>query len=119
MPRNMYAVWQYTFSMGFRENLKSELVYQDMKAKELAALTGISRHTLDNFLNVRNRIPAADAAVKIARVLGVSVEYLILNKKQPVPQETREIISTLRRIAARNRRTLVPGPFRITSPFAE
>jgi hypothetical protein len=29
--------------MGFRENLKSELAYQDMLVKELADLTGISR----------------------------------------------------------------------------
>jgi transcriptional regulator with XRE-family HTH domain len=63
--------------MGFKENLKSELVYRDMLVKELAAMTGISRHTLDNYLNVRSHIPAADVAVKIARALGVSVEYLV------------------------------------------
>ncbi|MDR2102495.1 MAG: helix-turn-helix domain-containing protein [Treponema sp.] len=63
--------------MGFRENLKSELAYKGMPVKELAALSGISRHTLDNYLNVREHIPSADIAVKIARVLNVSVEYLV------------------------------------------
>lgn len=62
--------------MGFRENLKSELAYKDMLVKELAEKTGISRHTLNNYLNVREHIPTLDAAVKIARALGVSVEYL-------------------------------------------
>jgi transcriptional regulator with XRE-family HTH domain len=67
----------YVEKMGFRENLKSELAYKGMLVKELAALSGISRHTLDNYLNVRGHIPSADIAVKIARVLDVSVEYLV------------------------------------------
>jgi transcriptional regulator with XRE-family HTH domain len=67
--------------MGFKENLKSELIYKDMLVKELAAKTGISRHTLDNYLNVREHIPTLDAAVKIAQALGVSVEYLATGKE--------------------------------------
>jgi len=63
--------------MGFRENLKSELTYQGMMVKELASLSGISKHTLDNYLNVRGYMPSADVAVKIARALGVTVEYLV------------------------------------------
>jgi transcriptional regulator with XRE-family HTH domain len=69
--------------MGFRENLKSELAYQGLLVKELAALSGISRHTLDNYLNVRGHIPSADIAVKIAQVLGVSVEYLVTGEEAP------------------------------------
>lgn len=45
--------------------------------KELAIATGISRHTLDNYFNTRERIPTADVAVKIAQALGVTVEYLV------------------------------------------
>ena len=63
--------------MGFRENLKLELSYSGMLVKELAAKTGIKKHTIDNYLSVRGRMPAADIAVRIARALGVSVEYLI------------------------------------------
>ena len=63
--------------MGFKENLKSELSYQNMLVKELAAMTGISKKTLDNYLNARKYMPSADAAVKIAQALGVSVEYLV------------------------------------------
>jgi len=62
--------------MGFRENLKSELAYKGMLVKELAQKTGISRHTLDNYLNVREHTPTLEASVKIAKALGVSVEYL-------------------------------------------
>ena len=63
--------------MGFRENLKSELTYSGLLVKELAAQTGLKKHTIDNYLSVRGRMPSADAAVRIARVLGVSVEYLV------------------------------------------
>jgi transcriptional regulator with XRE-family HTH domain len=76
----------YARKMGFRENLKSELAYKGMLVKELAALSGISRHTLDNYLNVRGHIPSADIAVKIARVLDISVEYLVTGDN--VPHET-------------------------------
>jgi transcriptional regulator with XRE-family HTH domain len=63
--------------MGFKENLKSELTYQGMLVKELAASAGISKHTIDNYLNVNSYTPSAENAVKIAGVLGVSVEYLV------------------------------------------
>jgi transcriptional regulator with XRE-family HTH domain len=75
--------------MGFKENLKAELTYSGMLVKELAAKTGLKKHTIDNYLSVRGRMPAADVAVRIASVLGVSVEYLIngseaANTKTPV-----------------------------------
>ena len=63
--------------MGFRENLKAELSYSGLLVKELAAQAGLKKHTVDAYLSVRDRMPSADVAVRIARVLGVSVEYLI------------------------------------------
>lgn len=63
--------------MGFRENLKEELSFQDMMVKELAVKTGISRRTLDNYLRDKPASPTAENAVKIAQVLGVSVEQLV------------------------------------------
>jgi transcriptional regulator with XRE-family HTH domain len=69
--------------MGFKENLKYELAYKNMMVKELAAKTGISRHTLDNYLSIRGHIPTIDIAVKIAQALGVSVEYLATGEEAP------------------------------------
>ena len=63
--------------MGFRENLKAELSYSGILVKELAAKAGLKKHSIDNYLSVRGRMPAADVAVRIAQALGVSVEYLI------------------------------------------
>jgi transcriptional regulator with XRE-family HTH domain len=63
--------------MGFRENLKSALVYQGMLVKELCAKTNINKHTISNYLSTNNYMPSAENAVKIAHALGVSVEYLV------------------------------------------
>ena len=86
--------------MSFKDNLKSELEYQDIQLKELAARTGISINTLGNYLTGHNSIPAADSAVKIAKALGVTVEYLVtgrdsdISKKQLSP-ELKKIIDNL------------------------
>jgi transcriptional regulator with XRE-family HTH domain len=67
--------------MGFRENLKNELAYQGMLVKELSAKTGIKKYTLDNYLSSHNCSPSAEAAVKIAAALRVSVEYLVTGEE--------------------------------------
>ena len=63
--------------MSFKENLKAELEYQGFQLKEFAEKCGISKNTLGNYLTGHNSLPTADTAVKIARALGVSVEYLV------------------------------------------
>jgi transcriptional regulator with XRE-family HTH domain len=98
--------------MGFRENLKTELSYQDIKVKELAAKTGISKHTLDNYLNVREYMPSADAAVKIAGALGVSVEYLVTGKdarvrKLSIEPEIRILVQKFKQLDADDRKMIM------------
>jgi transcriptional regulator with XRE-family HTH domain len=68
--------------MAFKENLKSELNYSGLLVKELADLSGVNKRTIDNYLNSHNCIPSAEAAVRIAEVLGVTVEYLITGHQQ-------------------------------------
>lgn len=67
--------------MSFREYLKGELDYRNMPVKELAYRTGIPKQTIDKYLLQDGRMPPADKAVAIARVLEVSVEYLVTGKK--------------------------------------
>jgi transcriptional regulator with XRE-family HTH domain len=69
----------------FKENLRSELDFNDLTVKELSTKTGIAKGTLDCYLGVRSSMPPADVAVKIASALGVTVEYLVTgqtSKKQ-------------------------------------
>jgi transcriptional regulator with XRE-family HTH domain len=97
--------------MSFRENLKAELAYKGMLIKELAALSGISRHTLDNYLNVRGHIPSADIAVKIAQTLEVSVEYLVTGRESlPKPpflsSEMKAHLKTLQQLNESDRKII-------------
>jgi transcriptional regulator with XRE-family HTH domain len=85
--------------MGFRENLKSELTYSGLLVKELAAQAGLKKHTIDNYLCVRDRMPAADVAVRIARVLGVSVEYLITGSETAVNKNSTQFSPEVRYMA--------------------
>jgi len=66
--------------MGFRENLKSQLEFSGMLVKELAARSGVKKKTLDSYLGNRGYIPSVEAAVSIAKALGVSVEFLVTGK---------------------------------------
>jgi transcriptional regulator with XRE-family HTH domain len=68
--------------MGFRENLKAELAYKDMLVKELAALSGVNKRTIDNYLREDGSQPSAEAAVSIAGVLGITVEKLVRGKTE-------------------------------------
>ncbi|MDR2144713.1 MAG: helix-turn-helix domain-containing protein [Treponema sp.] len=67
---------------NFRKNLRSELDYLGLTVKELSAKTGIAKGTLDCYLGLRSSMPPADIAVKIAGILGVSVEYLVLGEEK-------------------------------------
>ncbi len=63
--------------MTFRERLRDELKYKNISLKELSFLTGIPKGTLDTYTNSRAQVPNAEIAVKIAKALDVSVEFLI------------------------------------------
>ena len=63
--------------MSFKENVKYELDCRGMLVKELAILSGISRRTLDNYLRENESQPTVENAVKIAKALGVTTEYLV------------------------------------------
>ncbi len=74
----------------FRETLRSELDFQDIKVKELAVQTGISQRTLEGYLGARGSIPPADVAVKIAQALNVTVEYLVTGNTEQNCFKSRE-----------------------------
>ncbi|MBO7123121.1 MAG: helix-turn-helix transcriptional regulator [Treponema sp.] len=70
-------------SPSFKENLRSELDYQDITIKELSAMTNIPYRSIENYLSARESIPPADYAVQIARALKITVEELVFGKANP------------------------------------
>lgn len=67
--------------MGFKENLRDEMKFQDIRPKELPEKTGISVNTLRNYINNHDALPNIDSAVKIAHVLNTTDKELVEGRK--------------------------------------
>ena len=93
--------------MRFRDNLKQELSFNGMLVKELAAITGVPKRALDTYLLTANAsMPPADTAVKIARALGVSVEYLVSGEEASLPIDIRLAVRNLQRLGKKDRKVV-------------
>lgn len=66
---------------SLRERLIDELNYQNISYKAFATKIGISVSTLNMYL-YRNSMPSADIAVKMARALHTTVEYLVTGERR-------------------------------------
>jgi transcriptional regulator with XRE-family HTH domain len=100
--------------MDFGENLKSQLQYSGMLVKELAALSGVKKKTIDSYLGNKGYAPSVYAAVNIAKVLGVSVEYLITGKEgekerplSSLPKDIQEIILLSEQLKTKDRQIIL------------
>jgi transcriptional regulator with XRE-family HTH domain len=98
--------------MSFRENLKEAINYSGLEQKEVAHKANISLRNIENYLRENASIPVADKAVKIAQVLGVSVEYLVTGKdlKQQIvqyPIEAKMVAEITAKMKEKNRKMAV------------
>ena len=96
--------------MGFKENLKAQLDYSGMLVKELAARSGVKKKTIDSYLGNRGYTPSVEAAINIAKALGVSVEYLVTGtgvaRDMPLsslPTDIQEIVLTTKQLNSKDR----------------
>ena len=71
----------FLFMSDFASRLRSEIDYTGLNQKEFVAKAGIKKRALDAYLGVQKSMPSADIAVKMASVLGVSVEYLVTGRE--------------------------------------
>jgi transcriptional regulator with XRE-family HTH domain len=62
--------------MGFWNNVEQECKYKGISRKELAAAAHFSVNTISTGLK-RNGTPEADLALRISKVLGISLEQLL------------------------------------------
>jgi len=67
--------------LQFWTNVKEELDYNLITQKDLARLVGISYNTLQSWIT-KDRLPDAEQALKIAKELKTSVEYLLTGKNE-------------------------------------
>ena len=69
-------IFNYNIIMSFWERVDCELEYLGITRKYLAEKVNINTSLIAKGLQIGS-IPSAETAVKIAKVLGVSVEYLV------------------------------------------
>lgn len=96
--------------MSFKDNLRSELDYRGILIKELSGKTGISENTLKSYLKSNPVEPKATNSVKIARALGVSVEYLVTGgteKTPQIPAETRFVAETFNTLSENDKKSVI------------
>lgn len=67
--------------MDFRERLREEISFSGLSYKELSAKTGISTRAIVSYVSEQACMPSADVAVRLAKALDTSVEYLITGEK--------------------------------------
>ena len=67
--------------LQFWQNVKEELDYNLITQKELASAIGISYNTLQSWIT-KDRLPDAEQALKIAKALKTSIEYLVTGKNE-------------------------------------
>lgn len=63
--------------MTFRERLRDQIDYCGLLDKEVASRAGITKRAIDSYVGSEACMPSAEVAVRLAKVLGVTVEYLV------------------------------------------
>ena len=87
--------------MSFNENLKEAMYCKDITTFQLASVSGINSGTISNYLKTKGSMPPADKALKLAKALDVSVDFLVngfeektessIQQKSPFPIEVFKI----------------------------
>lgn len=72
--------------MDFRTRLRDQIKFSGLLDKEVAKKAGITKHAMDTYVGSRGCMPSADIAVRLAKVLGVTVEWLITGENTAMPQ---------------------------------
>lgn len=82
----------------FKDRLREAIKNSGLLIKEIAFQTNLSQRTIENWLSSRPTIPRADDAVKVAMVLGTTVESLVTgNKSEMLDKADRELLEYARK----------------------
>lgn len=78
----------------FWNNVKSLLKTAGITQKALGIAIGGNERTIEQWIN-RNSIPDAETALRIARKLNTTVEFLITGKEPEVKDRSTEVIAAI------------------------
>ena len=92
--------------MDFRTRLREEIDFSGLLDKEVAARANIRKRTIDSYVGSQNCMPSADVAVRLAKVLNTTVEYLVTGSNPEIPQthdiKLQEIYLKLKHFSAKD-----------------
>lgn len=77
---------------AFWTNVKKMLPYKNLEIKDLAFRAGVSYSTIINGMN-KNSMPHADLALKIAKILNMSLECLLSTDDISIENDSDELCS--------------------------
>lgn len=94
--------------MDFKTRLKEEMDFADIQHKELAAKAEIKPRTLLTYVASEPSMPPADVAVRLAKALGVSVEYLVTGEHSESSLTAREkyLVQIFRKLSTIERKAV-------------
>ena len=88
--------------MDFRDRLREEIEYSGFLDKEVADRAGITKRAIDSYVGMRGCMPSAEVAVRLARVLGCSVEYLVTGRdtrQRHLDNKTRRLVQLFQQLS--------------------
>ncbi|MGP1414929.1 MAG: helix-turn-helix domain-containing protein [Treponema sp.] len=81
--------------MSFKDRLRKEIENKGLLIKEMSAKVGISNSTFLSYIDARGVLPNIETGVKIAKILNVSVEYLVTGKDETIDTKKRTDIQDI------------------------
>lgn len=98
--------------MSFWKNVDSELKFRGMERKELGRLAGFPESYISKGI-ARESCPSAELALRISKVLNVSIEYLVTGKEtnesvkiQQLEMPVKQLIAKLNNFTPRQRKVI-------------
>jgi len=98
--------------MDFRERLRDEIAFSGLSNKEVAAKAGITIRSLVSYVSSQACIPSAEVAVRLAKVLNTSVEYLVTGENSKISwensnEESRKLLYVYKNLPEAQRKLLL------------
>ncbi|MGP1440189.1 MAG: helix-turn-helix domain-containing protein [Treponema sp.] len=81
--------------MSFKDRLRKEIENKGLLIKEMSAKVGISNSTFLSYIDARGVLPNIETGVKIAKILNVSLEYLVTGKDETIDTKKRTDIQDI------------------------
>lgn len=110
---------RYSENMNFRERLREQIEFCGLLDKEVAAKAGITKRAIDSYVGSEACMPSAEVAVKLAKVLNTTVEYLVTGEnpdnssdsnsflQELQNPQTRKLIKNYKKLSERDKNLLL------------